>query len=300
MQTYQYNICGLTLDFPWKIQGFPLSTKAPDAHIQFGPVHPPSPNEIGYEGPYCQAAQNHFFLNIDNVAHFMVCDGNRITIAPQQDVDTDSLQTFILSTCLGVLLIQRKLLVLHAAVLAKNGKTVAFGGGPGSGKSTLCGLMLASGAKVMTDNIATIHFDDEATAIAHPSFPNIHLWQPTLEKLAPHPQNAKRLRPELNKYALGLGEDFINMPQPLSTLCILSPWNQSDIRLESITGSEKLFQLANVGFRTKITRGLGMDKQYFQHIGLLSKTVNMVKLSYPQDWALNDTLVQYIDENLFT
>lgn len=259
----------------------------------------PSQDVIRYQGPYCQVAPNHFFLSIDNIANFMVRDGNVITIEPQDKIDIDSLKTFILSSCLGVLLIQRQLLVLHAAVLEKNGKAVAFSGGPGSGKSTLSALLLKSGAGVLADNIAAIRFDDKTTAMVLPSFPNIHLWQSALDKLGLGGYNQEKLRPELNKYAIEIGADFINAPRPLSSLCILSPWNNREIHFEQITGSEKIFQLTNASFRTKITRGLGLDKQHFKHISTLSQTVNMVRLSYPQDWAFNRTLINHIDEYLF-
>lgn len=299
MQTYRYNICGLTVEFPWKIDYFPTSNQTPDVFIQFGVTSPPSKEVTLYQGPYCQVAPNHFFLSIDNIANFMVRDGNLITIEPQGNIDTDSLKTFVLSSCLGVLLIQRNLLVLHAAVLKKNGKTVAFGGGPGCGKSTLSALLLKSGAGVLADNIAVIRFDNKTTAMTLPSFPNIHLWQSTLDKLAINGYNSKKIRPEINKYAINIGADFVNTPQPLSSLCILSPWNKREIHFEQIKGVEKIFQLTNVSFRTKITRGLGMDQQHFKHISALSNTINMVKLSYPQDWALNSTLINHIDEYLF-
>lgn len=303
MQAYRYNICGLTIEFPWEINAFPISTQAPDVHIRIGSTSSPSQDLVRYQGPYCQVAPNHFFLSIDNIANFMVRDGKVITVEPQDNIDTDSLTTFVLSSCLGVLLIQRELLVMHAAVLEKNGKTVAFAGGPGSGKSTLSALLLKSGAGVLADNIAAIRFDDKAaitaTTMVLPAFPNIHLWQSTMDKLALGGYNQEKLRPELNKYAIELGADFISTPRPLSSLCILSPWNKREIHFEQITGSEKIFQLNNASFRTKITRGLGLDKQLFKHVSRLSQSINMVRLSYPQDWAFNNTLINNIDEYLF-
>lgn len=300
MQTYHYTICGLAIEFPWKIDAFPASSQTPDVFVRFGEAFPPSQEDTRYQGPYCKVAPNHFFLNIENIANFMVRDGKVITIEPLQNGDANSLKTFVLSSCLGILLIQRKLLVLHAAMLEKNGKTVAFGGGPGSGKSTLSALLLKSGAGVLADNIAVIDFDEKAAAMALPSFPNIHLWQSTLDKLALDGYNQEQLRPELNKYAIDLGASFISTARPLSSLCILSPWNKRETKFEQIMGAERIFQLTNVSFRTKITRGLGLDKQHFKHISALSKTINMVRLSYPQDWALNNTLINRIDEYLFT
>ena len=47
-------------------------------------------------------------------------------------------------------------LILHAAVVEKNGQAIIFPGSPGSGKSTLCAALILSGWRLLSDEMALI------------------------------------------------------------------------------------------------------------------------------------------------
>jgi hypothetical protein len=299
MESHRYLICGLTFSFPWKIAMFSESSEAPDVYVKVGQAIPPEKKHVKFKGPYCQAAPNHVFFYIKDIACFSVCNGTEITVEILGEQKVEALNAFLLSSCLGVLLTQRNRLVLHAAVLEKNRRTVAFSGGPGSGKSTLSGLLLKSGARMLSDNIAAILMEEETGATVFPSFPFIHLWESAMEKLALSNHNSRKLRPELNKYSLSFEDQFIPQPLPLHTLCILSPWNRSEFRCEDIHGLERITHLSQASFRLKITRGMEMDRQHFKHISELSRSIELVKLFYPQDWNLNDELVEHVNTMFF-
>ena len=51
-------------------------------------------------------------------------------------------------------------LMLHAAVLEKNGQAVILPGDPGAGKSTLTALLALSGWRLLSDEITLIDRDD--------------------------------------------------------------------------------------------------------------------------------------------
>jgi HprK-related kinase A len=63
-------------------------------------------------------------------------------------------------------------LVLHSAVLEKNGKTVIFPAPPGSGKSTLCAALAGKGWRLFSDELALISLK---TGELHPSTRPINL-----------------------------------------------------------------------------------------------------------------------------
>jgi HprK-related kinase A len=59
--------------------------------------------------------------------------------------------------------------ILHAAVIEKNGKAVVMPGSPGSGKSTLCAALVHRGWRLLSDELALISADDGSlTALARP------------------------------------------------------------------------------------------------------------------------------------
>jgi hypothetical protein len=299
MNNYHYLICGITISFPWKILMLPESTRTPDAWVEFGRAPRPEKDSVRFIGPYCQAAPSHTYFHLKNIAKISIRTGNNITVEISGRKNTETLNTFLLSSCLGVLLIQRGLLVLHAAALEKNGRVVAFSGGPGTGKSTLSALLLESGANILSDNIAAITLKGINRATVSPSFPSIHLWRSTIEKLKLSNRHLNQLRPGLDKYAVSFENQFIAQPLHLNTLCILSPWNKNELCCNSVQGMERITQLSNASFRLKITRGMEMDRQNFLNISALSSSINIVKLCYPQDWEHNEKVVSLIEATLF-
>lgn len=296
MENHSYLICGLTVSFPWPQATLIASAAKADVMVELGRATPPPKDRVKFNGPFCQAAPGHVFFELNDIGRFSIRDGNNITVEISGDEDVEALNAFLLGSCFGVLLIQRNQLVLHAAVLEKNGRQVGFAGGPGSGKSTLSGMLLSSGARILTDNIAAIKVEADTAATVFPSFPSLHLWRPAMEKLGLDHRNPRKLRPELDKYVLSFEEKFIPEPRPLHTLCILAPWNKSGISCERIEGIERITHLSHASFRLRITRGMEMDEQHFGHISALSGCVELIKLSFPHDWALNKSLVALVDE----
>lgn len=51
-------------------------------------------------------------------------------------------------------------LMIHAAVVAKNNRCALIPGRPGAGKSTLCAALVAAGWRLLSDEMALIHFED--------------------------------------------------------------------------------------------------------------------------------------------
>lgn len=51
-------------------------------------------------------------------------------------------------------------LMIHAAVVAKNNRCALIPGRPGAGKSTLCAALVAAGWRLLSDEMALIHFGD--------------------------------------------------------------------------------------------------------------------------------------------
>jgi hypothetical protein len=299
MPVFNYHLCGLTIETPFQFAELPVSKLEPDVRIRFGACYVPAKEKIKFEGPFCKVAPNHVLFDLKNIAKLMVLDGREIVIDQSYSQDIHALKAFILGCCLGVLLTQRQSLVLHASVLEKDGTSVAFAGKGGAGKSTLAAQLLENDFRLLTDNIAVINFTEDQPQVV-PSFPQIHLWKATLGKLGLQETLFHRIRPELEKYARTLTEEqFLAIPNRLNTICILCPWNKRDIHCEVVEGPEKVFQLIEMSFRLKITKGLGLEKSHFQQVNELAKHINVVKLFYAQDWELNHHLMNRIETELF-
>lgn len=67
-------------------------------------------------------------FQIPETATFCIQNGEKIIVSPMKGSDQDKIRLYILGTCMGALLMQRKILPLHGSVIAINGKAYAFVG----------------------------------------------------------------------------------------------------------------------------------------------------------------------------
>jgi hypothetical protein len=81
-------------------------------------------------------------FHLPETAIFLIQNGNRILFSPSIGADEDEIRLYILGTCMGAILMQRKILPLHGSAIAINGKAYAFVGDSGAGKSTLASAFL--------------------------------------------------------------------------------------------------------------------------------------------------------------
>ena len=89
--------------------------------------------------------ENLVMFQIPNTAIFSIENGKTIIVSPFINIDEDLIRLYILGTCMGVILMQRKILPLHGSAVTINGKAYAFIGFSGVGKSTLASAFLREG-----------------------------------------------------------------------------------------------------------------------------------------------------------
>jgi HprK-related kinase A len=79
-------------------------------------------------------------------------------------------------------------LIIHAAVVEKNGRAMVLPAPPGSGKSTLCAALASRGWRLLSDELTLIRLDDGLVApLARPvSLKNASI--PVMKAYAPHAQ----------------------------------------------------------------------------------------------------------------
>ena len=77
-----------------------------------------------------------------------------------KEADEDKIRLYILGTCMGALLMQRKILPLHGSAIAIDGKAYAFVGDSGAGKSTLASAFLSKGYKLLSDDVIAVSLSE--------------------------------------------------------------------------------------------------------------------------------------------
>jgi hypothetical protein len=265
-----------------------------DVIIQFGSVSKTGLSEAVTKGVFYQSNSNELWLDVPNVARYLISDGNRINIDPYEHADEDSIRVFLLGSGMGALLMQRDLFLLHANAIKIGDACVSFSGNSGAGKSTLSAAFMHRGYSVLADDVCAIN----PAGHVMPSFPQVKLWADSSQKLEIKTDTLKRIRPNIEKFAVPLEQQFYAENLPLKVLYILNSHNQDTFEFEMIEGMHKMLPLKNNTYRHQYLKGLGKTKKHLKHVGSLASQFDVVRITRPKTGFQLDKLVDLIQADL--
>jgi len=134
-----------------------------DASVKYGEKYSP-PDDVGAYLYHFAVGPQKAIFHYKHVALFTITNGSEVLVSPVADIDSEILANAILGTPLGILLLQRGFIVLHASAIEINGKVVCFVGKSGVGKSTTVCSLLGSGHELIADDVVAI----DISASLHP------------------------------------------------------------------------------------------------------------------------------------
>lgn len=154
----------------------------------------------------------------EGVGVFRIEGGVRISYR-NLGADEGTLQLFLLSEVIGIILFQRGCLVLHGSAIQNKGEgATVFVGAAGSGKSTTAAALANRGNTVLTDDLVAIAFQN-GTPVIIPAFNQLKLWQKSVNGLG---LDTSRLQPSFEgstKYLVKQSLDnFPDYTIPLSSI----------------------------------------------------------------------------------
>ncbi|KOS04459.1 dephospho-CoA kinase [Paenibacillus polymyxa] len=168
-----------------------------------------------------------FMFKIPGTAIYAVREGKEIEVSIFSGADPDTVRLFVLGTCMGVLLMQRRILPIHGSAVVIGGRAYAFVGESGTGKSTLAATFRQAGYQMVSDDVIAVEAT-ASSAIVYPAYPQQKLGLDSLLQLEAlrenkHARNSvmlqytdlRMLAGELNKYAVPAVDEFFNDPLPL-------------------------------------------------------------------------------------
>ena len=249
-----------------------------DVTVAEGDV-PESGADIGGQiGPFSFARKGALWLEVPDVARFLVTDGCEIRYSKVPGIDEDSLRVFLLGTCFGALLLQRGALVLHGNAFVIDEQCAVCVGPSGAGKSTLAARMLQRGCGVVADDVVPL--DEAGRAI--PGLPRIKLWQDTADALGINTTGLRRIRPGLAKYDLPLRDAFQASPTPVRAIYVLGPWNRAEFALQELKGVAKFEALHANGYRPRFMKGMDLAAEQLQQSSALAARVSVIEVRRPR------------------
>lgn len=271
-----------------------LPSNEPQITIKFGAVSVGGIDSSTSSGLFCQATETELWLHVPNIARFLVSNGEQITIDAVEGIDEDSIRLFLLGSCMGALLMQRDLFLLHGNAIKIGEHCISFVGHSGAGKSTLSGAFFKRGYSILADDVCAINTQGHVL----PSFPQIKLWFDAATRLGIETQTLRKIRPLIEKFAVPLAEQFHCEALPLKAVYILHSHNKDEFDFETIAGMQKLPPLQNNTYRKAYLKGLAKDSNNFSQCAQIAGQVAVVRVTRPNEGFKLDQLVDLIEQDL--
>jgi hypothetical protein len=219
------------------------------------------------------AFEDHQFLfEIPDTAIYCIREGNKIIVSPMAGSDEDLVRLYLLGSCMGAILMQRRILPLHGSSVVINGKAYAFVGESGAGKSTLAATLLNQGFSLLSDDVIALSFTDEGTPIVTPSYPQQKLWQNSIERLGMQTNDYVPLYQEINKYAIPVSNRFHSGSFPLAGVFELVI-TEDEVSIVPIKKLERFPVLFRHTYRNFLVPFLKLEQWHFN---MSAKIINQI------------------------
>ncbi|SFS54830.1 aldolase [Paenibacillus sp. BC26] len=249
-------------------------------------------NERSGSDDYYALDGDELMLNIEGTAIYRVRGGNRIAVSPTIGAEDPVVRLYLLGTCMGALLFQRKLMPLHGSAVVINGKAYAFVGDSGAGKSTLAAAFLKRGYTLLTDDVIAVTFNRDRIPVVIPSYPQQKLWQESIDKLGM--QSDRYVPLYETKYAIPVASMFCKEPVPLAGIFELAKADRKETEFRHLQGLERLPTIRYHTYRQFLIAQLGLEQWHFAASVSIADRIDMYQLRRPTEGFTVDDLVSRI------
>lgn len=223
---------------------------------------------------------NWLMLRVPEVALFCIENGNRITFSPFKEASEDEIRLYLLGTCMGAVLMQKKVLPLHGSAIAIDGKAYAILGECGAGKSTLAKAFLNRGYQLLSDDVIPVTFSTDEVPFVTPSYPHQKLWIESLNNFGLESNQFKPLVDRETKFSVPATQ-FLNKSLPLCGIYELKKTENEEISITAITKMERFHTLFNQTFRNFFLLESGLMEWHFETSTKLANKIPIYKIERP-------------------
>ncbi len=251
------------------------------------------PAEAVKEGAVIQLNSLKALIYVRGTGVFIIENGTHVTIIPDTTSQELLIRFYLVGTIMGVVLYQRKFLVLHASAVNINGGAVAFLGVSGEGKSSTAATFVTHGYNIITDDVAPIDLNSNSL-IMHPGFPQVKIGEKIAQALGYDYETLPAVHTFKEKRALLPRQGFSIAPIPLKRIYVLT--TDTDFAIAPIRASEAVTELARHSRPTTLYHS-GGAAHFFQCANLV-KQQTIYRFSRPKDTNLLSELVKQVEQDL--
>ena len=269
---YQYRAFGLKIESEFSIVQLPLISfdTLPEVAVVSSDL---SGLAIVPEDGFFIRADEIYFA-VENLGKFRITNGEKIEVDRYPDGNGDLLSVFLMGSCMGAILHQRDVFLLHGSCVTNGRFAILITGDSGAGKSTLASEFLAHGWKLIADDVTAL-YDVETLPMVQASYPSQKMWQDSLERYNRKKEDIHSLYFEESreKFGVNVSDCFFDGSCPLKLIIRLIP-AKGTCSIRPIEGVARVDQLFRNTYRLfMITED--RRQEHFRRCAALSGKVEM-------------------------
>ncbi|WP_026694362.1 HPr kinase/phosphorylase [Peribacillus kribbensis] len=250
-------------------------------------------SELSSENNAFVIKKEFIMVHVPKVAIFSIRDGSKITVSPLGEYDEDLVRLYLLGTCMGAALIQRKVLPLHGSAIAIDGKAYAIIGDSGAGKSTLASEFLNRGYQLLSDDVIAVTMDGHIPLVT-PAYPQQKLWDESLSIFGLESSKYRSVFGRENKYCVPVTSSYISDPLPLAGIIELVKTEEKDMTFQRVEKLERLQTLFLHTYRNFLIYPLGLMDWHFNMTVNIINTLDIFQLQRPNKGYSPDFIASLI------
>jgi len=249
-----------------------------DVIVSYGKVPDEIENPIKI-GVAFQAKQNEFLLKVPEIANYYIKDGKEIIISRKDNISDSEINLFLLGSAFGAVIYQQKKVPFHGSTVIVNDKAIIISGVSGAGKSTIVANLTNKNYPLLSDDV-TVLKEENGSIIASSGFPQVKLWQDSLDMMDISAENLTKIRPQLEKYKYPI-KNFIEGKKQVDSIFIIKRKNTEGVEIEEIKGIEKFKILTSNTYRKQFVPALKLEKEQFKIVSMLAAKTRLYIIQRP-------------------
>lgn len=237
--------------------------------------------EFSGKNQFCIVKENRVLIRVPDVAFFSIEFGNIIIFSPIGNIKEDQIRLYLLGSCMGALLLQRRILPLHGSVVEFNKRAYGIIGNSGAGKSTLATTLLDKNFQLLSDDIIPISLKDGISMVS-PAYPQQKLWKESLDALKVNSDKYKPIFDRETKFLIPLHSKFYDEQIPLAGIFELVTGAEEVVTLRPLDKLEQIKKLFEHTFRSFLVERLDLLEWHFHITTTLANSTMMYQLTRPE------------------
>ncbi|XEC97536.1 HPr kinase/phosphorylase [Paenibacillus tarimensis] len=252
-------------------------------------------NELQQSEDYYAIKEDRLLFHVPEVAVFCIQSGDRILVSPAAGAEPTKIRLYLLGTCMGAILMQRKILPLHGSAVVIDGRAYAIVGDSGAGKSTLAAAFVERGFPLLSDDVIAVSLSDQGPVVI-PAYPQQKLWEESIVQLGRNTGQYSTLYS--NKFAVPVTSSFCRESVPLAGVFELRKSDSDRVELRAIQGLERLPVLNYHTYRNFLIPQLDLGQWHFTTITKILSHIEMNRLLRPNSRFTVNELTEQILNNV--